>query len=71
VTTKQAPVLERLALVVLGIYLTGGGITTLSSGRRTYANYLHTPTSAALALALGILLLAIGTLGWKWLSRFH
>lgn len=60
----------RLALLTLGIYLTGGGISTLSTGRAAHTNYLQAPVSATVALTVGVLLLFFGTLGWKWISRY-
>ena len=71
VATKRNLILERLALLILGVYLAGGGITTLTTGRTTYTNYLHLPVAAASAVLVGAMLIVLGTLGWKWLaSRF-
>ena len=67
---KHTRFLERAALLTAGVYLAGGGIATLSTGRATHANYLHAPTSAATALVIGTLLIALGTLGWRWLSPY-
>ena len=66
--TKRSLILERVALLVLGIYLAGGGIATLTTGRTTYTNYLHLPVAAASAVIVGAMLIVLGTFGWKWLA---
>jgi hypothetical protein len=68
VATKRSLILERLAIVILGVYLAGSGIATLATGRATHPNYLHAPTSAAMAVAIGSVLIVLGTFGWNWLS---
>jgi hypothetical protein len=70
VTTTRTLPLVRATLLVAGLYLAGGGIRTLTSGRTTHTNYLHAPTSAAAAVIIGTLLVGIGTLGWRWLSSY-
>jgi hypothetical protein len=65
---KRPLIFERVLLLAGGVYLTGGGIATLTAGRSTHANYLHASTSAAAAVIVGSLLLTLGTLGWRWFS---
>lgn len=67
---KRRLILERLVVLAAGAYLTGGGMVTLSAGRTTHPNYLHAPASAASAVAVGSLLIALGTLGWRWFSSW-
>jgi len=70
VTTTRTPILMRATLLAGGLYLAGGGIHTLTSGRTTHPNYLHVPTRATAAVLVGTLLLGLGTLGWRWLSSY-
>jgi hypothetical protein len=68
--TKRTLIFERAIMLVAGVYLAGGGIATLSTGRATHPNYMHAPASAAAAVFVGTVLIAAGTLGWRWLSSY-
>ena len=53
-------VLERCAVIVLGVYLAGAGLNVLTRGDVMYANYLHWPVAAPIALTIGIVLVVAG-----------
>jgi len=57
---------ERLAVLLLGIYLTTTAIASCTRGRLLYSNYLRLPTFAPLTLAVGVLLIAIAIVAWEW-----
>jgi hypothetical protein len=57
--------LERVAVVVLGLYLTGTGVLSLLRGRWSYTDYLGLDVPAPLALATGLLLLVLGVVRWS------
>lgn len=52
--------LERLTVVLLGVYLGGVGVRTLAAGHFLYRNYLHTPVLAPVGLAIGAILICAG-----------
>jgi len=58
-------VIERLAGLVLGAYLTGIGIDGVTRGRYLYTNMLHVPMSTVFSLAAGLCVLWVFTIGWK------
>ena len=65
---KQAArlvILERCAVVVLGLYLAGSGLQALLRGAATYSNWLRWPVAAPLAIVLGVILVVAGF----WLHR--
>jgi hypothetical protein len=45
--------LERLTIMMLGIYLGGVGLHMALRGHLTYRNYLNAPVLAPVALAIG------------------
>ena len=53
-------ILERCAVVVLGLYLSGVGLRALGAGRWLYANYLRWPVAAPVAIVIGVVLIAAG-----------
>lgn len=62
-------VLERAAGLTLGLYLAGIGVDGVTRGRFVYRNYLrmtvHTPT----ALVIGLIVLFIFSIGWRFLRH--
>jgi hypothetical protein len=56
--------LERIAVTILGLYLVGVGVRTLSTGRVLYQSYLRIPALAPLTLIVGLTLLGIA-LRWR------
>lgn len=52
--------LERCAIVVLGLYLTGVGMRALSAGQWMYANYLRSEVAAPVAIVIGVVLIVAG-----------
>lgn len=64
-SSDRAPlrVLERLAVVTLGLYLTAVGFHALSGGDILYRNYLRSPVAAPVAVAIGITLMIAGFFG--------
>jgi hypothetical protein len=53
-------VVECCAVIVLGVYLAAVGVNVLTLGDVVYANYLHWPVAAPIALAIGIVLVVVG-----------
>lgn len=59
--------LERSAVVVLGLYLVGVGLNAIiSAGGWTYLNTLRSPVSAPIAISIGIALIAVGFAPASW-----
>lgn len=52
--------LERCAIVVLGLYLTGAGTRAIAAGQWMYSNYLRTEVAAPVAIVIGIVLIVAG-----------
>lgn len=63
--------LERAALVVLGLYVSGSGLVALRHGLWFYTDYLGLRMPAPLAILAGLLLLAAGTALWPRLTSGH
>lgn len=59
-----SPRLDRAAILVLGLYLTGTGSLALWRGRWLYTDYLGLRVPAPFALLVGAALLVIGTVLW-------
>ena len=57
---ERMAMLERTALVVLGLYLAGSGIRALIRGVATYSNWLRWSVPAPVAMALGVFLIVVG-----------
>ena len=55
--TRRIQLLERCAIVVLGLYLAGTGLRAMSAGRWVYANYLRAAVAAPMAIAIGAALI--------------
>lgn len=58
---KKQHALERVAVLLLGVTVGGNAVLKLHSGRFFYTNYLSQEMASVLALAVGILLVAVGT----------
>ena len=52
--------LERITVVVLGVYLSAIGIHAIAAGHILYRNYLRDPVLAPIAVVIGIVLIAAG-----------
>jgi hypothetical protein len=52
--------LERITVVVLGVYLSAVGLHTIAAGHILYRNYLRDPVLAPIALVIGIVLIGAG-----------
>lgn len=52
--------LERITIVMLGIYLAAIGVHTIVAGHLLYRNYLRTPVLAPVAVAIGAILIVAG-----------
>lgn len=57
--------LERVAVVVLGLYLVGTGSAALGRGRWSYTDDLGLDVPAPLAVLAGALLLLLGLVRWS------
>lgn len=61
--------LERAAVVVLGVYLTGTGASAIARGTWFYTDYLGLLVPAPLSIVAGLLLLLLGTARWRSVDR--
>lgn len=61
--------LERAAVLVLGVYLTGTGASAIARGSWFYTDYLGLHVPAPLAVVAGLLLLLLGTARWRSVDR--
>jgi hypothetical protein len=52
--------IERLTVIVLGVYLAAVGLHMVLRGHPLYRNYLHTPVPAPVAVVLGLVLIIAG-----------
>jgi hypothetical protein len=52
--------LERLTVVVLGIYLAAVGVHAIAAGHLAYINYLRGPVLAPIAVIIGVVLIGAG-----------
>ena len=52
--------LERLTIVLLGLYLGGVGVNMIATGHLLYRNYLRSPVLAPIAVAIGTVLVCSG-----------
>ncbi len=52
--------LERITVVVLGVYLSAVGLHSIVAGHILYRNYLRDPVLAPIAVVIGIVLIAAG-----------
>ena len=57
---RSIPPLERITIVVLGVYLSAVGLHTIAGGHVLYRNYLRDPVFAPIAVVIGIVLIAAG-----------
>lgn len=57
--------LERSALVALGVYLFAVGLHAVGAGRLIYLNYLRWPVAAPLAITIGLIVIVAGLLRWR------
>jgi hypothetical protein len=59
--------LERCAVVVLGLYLVGVGLNAIvTTGGWTYLNSMRSPVAAPVAIGIGIVLIAGGFAPAPW-----
>lgn len=61
-SSEQLTALERLTVVMFGIYLTAVGVHVLDTRHFLYRNYLNSPVLAPIALIIGIVLIGAGLL---------
>ena len=61
--------LERAALLLGGLYLTGTGVSTLATGQTIYSNYLGAPMLAPLTTLVGALLIVVALFGWSAIAK--
>lgn len=61
--------LERAAVLVLGVYLTGTGASAIARGAWFYTDYLGLHVPAPLSVVAGLLLLLLGTARWRSADR--
>lgn len=52
--------IERLTIVMLGVYLTAVGVHVLATRHAVYSNYLHSPVLAPVAVIIGAILVMAG-----------
>ena len=52
--------LERVTIVLLGVYLAAVGVHTIAAGHLLYRNYLRAPVLAPIALVIGAVLILAG-----------
>ena len=52
--------LERVTIIMLGLYLAAVGLNVLVTRHVFYRNYLHGPALAPLAVVIGIILIIAG-----------
>jgi hypothetical protein len=61
-SNSERPVsaLERLTIVLLGLYLATVGVHMIATGHLLYRNYLQGPVLAPVAVAIGVVLICGG-----------
>ena len=52
--------LERLTIVMLGVYLAAVGVHTIATGHFLYRNYLNGTVVAPIAVGIGAILICAG-----------
>ena len=57
---ESTPLLERCAVVVLGLYLIAVGLHAISASQLLYRNYLHSPVLAPVTIVIGVALIVAG-----------
>jgi len=61
-SSEHSPIgaLERLTVVMLGVYLSAVGVHMMTVGHLLYQNYLRSPVFAPIAIVIGIVLILAG-----------
>lgn len=59
-SSERLSALERLTIVMLGVYLATVGLHVLATPHVLYRNYLHSPVLAPIAVIIGIILIVAG-----------
>lgn len=62
---SRPALLERLTIVMLGLYLTAVGIHAIAAGHILYLNYLRGTVPAPVAVAIGAILICAG-IAMRW-----
>jgi hypothetical protein len=62
---RRRLLLERTAVLILGLYLLGTGVSKLRNGRWLYPNYLGRQALAPAAIVVGLLLILLGLFRWS------